>query len=94
MTEPRRLPEDVKPYSQSPIFTAETVPEKLLGHHNLKPGTWGLMHVEKGNVQFFVEDQQDPIAKLNAQDRFVIVPEERHYIKVSEDARLYIEFWK
>ena len=94
MTEPRNLPDHVKPYSQSPVFTAATVPEKLLGHHNLKPGTWGLMHVEKGNVQFFVENKKDPIAKLNASDKFVIVPEERHYIKVSDDAQLFIEFWK
>ena len=94
MTETRKLPEHVKAYSQSPLFTANTVPEKLLGHHNLKPGTWGLLHVEKGNVQFFVESEQDPIAKLKPNDKFVIVPKERHYIKVSDDARLYIEFWK
>ncbi len=94
MTDLRSLPETVKQYSKTPIFTAETVPDKLLGHHNLKPGTWGLMHVEKGNVQFFVENEPDPIARLSAADTFVIKPEERHFIKVSQDARLYIEFWK
>ena len=34
-------------------FTNETVPDKLLNHHDLQAGTWGLLTVEAGTVSFF-----------------------------------------
>ena len=40
MTEQRYLPDDVEPYGKTPLFTNETVPDKLLNHHDLQAGTW------------------------------------------------------
>lgn len=94
MSNARMLPAHVAPYAETPVFTSDTVPSKLLSHHDLKPGTWGLMHVKRGAVRFFVEDGDEPVAVLNKDDTFVILPEERHYIKVSNDVKFYIEFLK
>lgn len=94
MTSARTLPASVAPYAETPVFTLDTVPSKLLSHHDLKPGTWGLMHVKEGTVQFFVEDVGEPVTILNKCDTFVILPEERHYIKVSDDVKFYVEFLK
>ncbi len=94
MTEKRVLPAHVQPYAKTPVFTADTVPSRLLSHHDLKSGTWGLLHVEKGTVRFFVEDDKEPTAILNEGAPFVILPEERHYVQLSDNAAFYVAFHK
>jgi len=90
----RSLPSTVTCYAQSPTFTHETVPESLLQSHNLKPGTWGLLRVERGTITFFIEEQREAVDTVEAGTTFVILPEERHHIQVSDDARFFIEFHK
>jgi len=53
----------------------------------------GLLKVEQGEVRFFSEDNTCALAMLHAGETFVILPEERHYIEVSNDAVFYVEFY-
>ena len=57
----RVLPNDVKPYAKSPVFTAETVPDNLTSDHSLKAGTWGLLTVEHGDVTYFTKGPDAPL---------------------------------
>lgn len=90
----RVLPSTVTSYAQSPTFTHETVPESLLKCHNLKSGTWGHLRVEEGEITFYLDEEAEPVGIVRAGETFVILPEERHYIRVSNDARFFIEFHK
>ena len=94
MTEQRYLPDDVEPYGKTPLFTNETVPDKLLNHHDLQAGTWGLLTVEAGTVSFFRQGADAPFAVISSGKPFVILPEEVHHVRLSEDARFFVAFYK
>ncbi len=63
------LPKDVKPYKRTPLFTASTVPKGVLSRHNTKEGTWGLIHVEKGQLRYTIfADQERKGSENRSQD--------------------------
>lgn len=88
------MPDGCAKYGESPVFTAESVPEKLRASHSLKAGTWGKMRVEQGRVEYFLEGETQPLKIIEVGTVHIIPPEERHYITVSPDVRFQIEFWK
>ena len=94
MTEERSLPDDVEASGKTPLFTNETVPDKILNHHELQAGTWGLLTVEAGTVSFFRKGDEAPLAVISSEKPFVIVPAEVHHVRLSEDARFFVTFYK
>ena len=94
MTEERSLPDDVEPHGKTPLFTSETVPDKILSHHELQAGTWGLLTVEAGTVSFFRQGDDLPVAVISCEKPFVILPEEVHHVRLSEDAKFFVTFYK
>ena len=94
MTEQRSLPDDVEPSGKTPLFTNETVPDKILNHHELQAGTWGLLTVEAGTVSFFRQGEDVPVAVILSETPFVILPEEVHYVRLSEDAQFFVQFYR
>ncbi len=69
-----------------------TVPGKLLDVHDLKAGTWGRLNVKSGEIDYFLDGEDKPLAHLKTGDTFIILPEEKHYIDISDDAVFFIEF--
>ena len=94
MNQERSLPDDVEASGKTSVFTNETVPDKILNHHELQAGTWGLLTVEVGTVSFFRKGGDAPLAVISAGKPFVIVPEEVHYVRLSEDAQFFVTFYK
>ena len=94
MTEQRYLPDDIEPSGKTPLFTNDTVPDKILNHHELQAGTWGLLTVEAGTVSFFRQGDYAPVAVVSPEKPFVIVPEEVHHVRLSEDAKFFVTFYK
>ena len=94
MTEERSLPDDVEPSGKTPLFTNETVPDKILNHHELQAGTWGLLTVEAGTVSFYRQGDDAPLAVILSGKPFVIIPEEVHYVRLSEDTKFFVTFYK
>lgn len=90
----REIPNTTTLSRTSPVFTEETVPKGLLKDHNLKAGTWGSLIVEQGQVAFYLAGMTAPEAEINAGERWTILPEEKHFIRVHGEARFYIEFYK
>lgn len=68
------------------------VPGKLLDVHDLKPGTWGRLNVQSGEVDYYLDGGDAPLAQLKKDNTFIILPEEKHYIDISDDAIFFIEF--
>jgi len=46
----KALPEDVRPYKRTPIFTEATVPPGLLKQHTTKEGAWAKIVVLEGRL--------------------------------------------
>ena len=94
MNTKRTLPSDVASYSKTSVFTAETLPDKLKNAHETKAGTWGQLTVNRGEVSYFLEGEDQPLARVTEGDSFIIIPEERHYVRSSDDAEFFVEFCK
>ena len=90
----RTLPGDAEAYRQTKLFTADTVPRSILAQHSTKAGTWGLIHVRAGRLQYFLEGDEEPLATVGAGETFVVLPQEVHFVRLSDDAEFLVEFHK
>src|SRR5690606_311089 len=48
----KTLPDAVRPYRRTPVFTEATVPAALLRAHTTKAGTWGRILVLEGRLRY------------------------------------------
>lgn len=53
---PDTLPEGVRPYRDSPVFTPDNLPASLQSAHATKAGTWGLLKVHAGVLRYTQDD--------------------------------------
>lgn len=92
------LPSDVVKYTQVPkgkVFTATTIPSGLLKQHNTKKGTWGIIRVSKGKLEYAIHEPKSSVHILDANHFGVIEPMMLHQVKpLSEDVEFVVEFWR
>lgn len=88
----RSLPDGVEKYAESPLFAAGKVPDSLQKSHSTKEGTYARLVVTAGQVQYFLVGQSEPVATISADDTFIILPAEEHFVQVTDDAEFYLEF--
>eukprot|EP00970_Alexandrium_tamarense_P020516 scaffold15332_cov241-Alexandrium_tamarense.AAC.1 len=93
------LPSDVVQYTQVPKvctkFTATTIPSGLLKEHTTKKGTWGIIRVSKGQLQYSIVEPQQSTHTLDSTSLGVIEPTKLHSIKaLSDDVEFVVEFWR
>jgi tellurite resistance-related uncharacterized protein len=50
----KTLPEDVKRYKRTPMFTEANVPKAILSRHNTRADAWGLIHVVRGKLRYTI----------------------------------------
>ena len=91
------LPPGLVAYKRTPIFTEETVPAGLLKDHSTKAGTWGLIHVEDGRLDYSITDPRRPPSErtLSRQgEPGLVEPTVLHRIKPQGRVRFWVEFWR
>ncbi len=88
---PPRLPDGLRPYKRTPVFTESTVPSALLADHATKAGVWGVLHVNAGSLAYVVAETGETTL-LEAGARAVIEPEQRHRVVVDRPVEFFIEF--
>jgi tellurite resistance-related uncharacterized protein len=98
------LPSDVVRYSTVPAakqgqdyFTSTTIPKGLLNDHSTKSGTWGIIRVNQGLLEYTIQD--DPSAPesfaLSPDTLGVIEPDRKHHVKaLSENVEFVVEFYR
>lgn len=91
---PTELPPGLVRYGESPQFTPDNLPEKLKTAHTIKAGTWGLLRVETGIVQFFLDVEPYSQAVVTAGKTVVIEPEKPHHVEFALPGRFQVEFWR
>ena len=94
VSDERRIPSGYKQYSETPIYDMSSVPSGLLKDHDLKPGTFGLLSVIEGSVVYFQSQQPTPLRIVGPSQDLAILPQEKHYIRLSEDARFKVAFFR
>ena len=107
------LPDDVMKYSQVPkqgkVFTSTTIPKGLLKEHTTKAGTWGVINVSKGELEYRISgsgsDEQkqkkeersecDHIFQLSDKRHGIIQPQRLHQVSpLSDDVEFVVEFYR
>eukprot|EP00602_Paraphysomonas_sp_CaronLab_P001100 CAMPEP_0185017382 /NCGR_PEP_ID=MMETSP1103-20130426/340_1 /TAXON_ID=36769 /ORGANISM="Paraphysomonas bandaiensis, Strain Caron Lab Isolate" /LENGTH=145 /DNA_ID=CAMNT_0027546763 /DNA_START=51 /DNA_END=485 /DNA_ORIENTATION=+ len=93
----KTLPSTVKAYKRTSTFTKKTVPKGLLHRHNTKVGTWGLIVVVNGSLNYtiFNDGKTRPdIRILTPGNPGVIEPQVYHKVELrTDDTQFYVEFY-
>mmetsp|Transcript_9659 Transcript_9659/g.13635 ORF Transcript_9659/g.13635 Transcript_9659/m.13635 type:complete len:147 (+) Transcript_9659:130-570(+) len=92
-----KLPPDVEKYSQVPVvdsyFTNEFIPAGLLKEHSTKDGTWGVIRVDSGKLEYRIGEEE--IFELSPDNPGIIVPNVKHSVKsLSDDLQFIVEFYR
>jgi tellurite resistance-related uncharacterized protein len=97
----KELPQDVVPYSQVPkagsFFTANSIPKGLLRDHTTKAGTWGVIRVSSGKLEYsIVQEPSSPFVVECIPDLpGIIEPQVKHHVKaLSDDLKFVVEFYR
>ncbi len=85
------LPAAAREYKRSAIFTEDTVPAGLLKDHTTKEGTWALIVVEAGQLEYTIESPFCTFL-LTPQLQGVIAPTVPHRVKLLGPVRFYVAF--
>jgi tellurite resistance-related uncharacterized protein len=98
-----QLPDNVVKYSQvpaanrsTPYFTATTIPSGLLKDHSTKAGTWGVIRVTRGVLEYTIPaEPTSRVFHIQAPDTGIIEPTVRHHVKaLSGDLEFVVEFYR
>lgn len=86
-----KLPDHVRPYRRTPVFTEATMPAALKAEHSTKPGVWGLVTVLEGQLRLtFLDTGEHHL--LDAQTPGVVAPERPHRAEPLGPVRFTIDF--
>lgn len=93
------LPSNVVQYTQVPkvgkVFTATTIPSGLKKEHNTKRGTWGVIRVSIGKLEYKILEPQKSVHVLDKETVGIIEPTKLHQVKsLSDDLEFVVEFWR
>ncbi|KAL3790074.1 hypothetical protein ACHAWO_004831 [Cyclotella atomus] len=93
------MPDDTVKYTQVPkvgsVFTATTIPSGLLKEHNTKKGTWGLIRVLKGQLEYKIIELEKSTHVLDKDNHGIIEPTKLHQVKaLTDDLEFVVEFWR
>ncbi len=86
------IPSTVLKYAESPVFTQDTVPEKLTSLHDTKAGVWGRLCVLEGSLSYIIPGPPQSRTVIKAGEIGIIRPEEPHRVEMVGPVRFKIEF--
>ncbi|KAL3902770.1 MAG: hypothetical protein SGILL_010703 [Bacillariaceae sp.] len=97
----QKLPEDVVQYSQVPakgkFFTADKIPRGLLKDHTTKAGTWGVIRVSEGKLEYTIQEPTQSIHEITPETKpgGIIEPQVKHRVKaLTDDLKFVVEFYR
>ncbi len=77
------------------MFISTTIPSELTKRHTTKEGTWGVIRVSAGQLEYTVLEPRRSVQVLDEDNYGVIEPTMLHQIKtLSEDVDFVVEFWR
>eukprot|EP00586_Coscinodiscus_wailesii_P007338 CAMPEP_0172492032 /NCGR_PEP_ID=MMETSP1066-20121228/23009_1 /TAXON_ID=671091 /ORGANISM="Coscinodiscus wailesii, Strain CCMP2513" /LENGTH=111 /DNA_ID=CAMNT_0013261401 /DNA_START=311 /DNA_END=646 /DNA_ORIENTATION=+ len=93
-----KLPADVVKYSQVPktgAFTKDKIPKGLLKRHNTKRGTWGVIRVSSGQLEYQINEPSVSRHVLDNTRVGVIEPRVYHQVApLTDDVAFVVEFYR
>jgi len=87
------LPDGLRLARSSPDWDEHTIPAGLLRTHRVASGTWGLLRVHEGRLQFVMVCDPALNVILEPQSAQAIPPDVRHYVAPLGPVRFSIDFF-
>ena len=92
----KALPSNVIKYSQVPkegFFVKGKIPRGLLKEHTTKRGTWGVIRVSEGQLEYQINEPSVEKYVLKEGTPGVIEPQIRHQVApLTDDVKFVVEF--
>jgi tellurite resistance-related uncharacterized protein len=89
----KTLPPNLTAYRRTPTFTEANVPKGLLADHTTKAGTWGVITVESGRLDYTITGTGETVI-LEPGTNGIVEPEELHHVTPVGAVAFYVEFWR
>jgi tellurite resistance-related uncharacterized protein len=90
----REMPGGFEAYRRTAVFSEASIPDGLLKNHTTKRGVWGLIHVERGRLEYHVFAPFHTQEVLTPESPGVVLPEVEHRVAASGEVSFYVEFWR
>ena len=90
----KELPNTVQAYKKTPQFKEDTIPKGILNSHSTKEGTWGLINVLEGELEYIIQSEPEEIIVLTPEKYGVVEPQVLHHVKPLGKVRFFVEFYK
>jgi tellurite resistance-related uncharacterized protein len=87
------LPETVRAYQKTQIYTDKTTPGMMKNDHRVRSGVWAKIMVQKGEVIYEVPDRNQTVT-ATAESPVIIEPLVTHRILPRTGARFYLEYYR
>ena len=88
----KQMPPELIPYKRTPEFDQDSVPAGLLAAHQTKAGTWGLIVVLEGELEYRILESEQEIVVLTPDRPGVVEPTVLHEVEPRGKVRFYVEF--
>ena len=88
---PDGLPEGLRAYRRTGVFTEESLPAALRRQHSTREGVWALIHVMEGRLRYCVPDWRHDVV-LAPGTPGVVAPRVEHFVEPLGQVRMYVEF--
>lgn len=88
------FPAHIEKYAESPVFTQDTVPQKLTNVHDTKAGVWGRLCVLEGALDYIVSGTPETVQRVEKNGFAVIEPTVPHHVKIIGPVNFKVEFLK
>ena len=88
------LPDTVKKYSETAVFTQDTIPARLRARHTTKAGVWAKIHIIEGTLEYTALDDPPETTILSRAKPGLVPPSRAHCISPIGPVRFKVEFYK
>jgi len=88
------LPEALRPYRRTDVFTENSVPAGLLRSHATKAGVWAKIVVLDGRLLYRILEPAVEEVLLDPARCGVVEPGRRHEVEPRGQVRFYVEFYR
>ena len=87
------LPDGLRAYRRTPVFTETSVPAGLLKDHETKPGVWGVIHVVSGRLRYSIPSRRESVT-LSPDRPGIVEQTVPHHVTRLGPVSFYVEFWR
>ena len=89
------LPGNVTSFRSLGPWTAEEIPDGLKGQHQLKAGSWAVIKILSGKIDFAWDDgSAEPLVTLQAGMELIVAPVTLHHLVLTGPVEVTLAFYR